>query len=209
MTSYNPDSFPAQSKETPFNKSHSTLQKLLEGNERYMAGKSLHPNQTPEHRIETAVSPNPFATILSCSDSRVPPEIIFDCGIGDLFVIRVAGNILNKEITGSIEYAVEYFGTKLIVVMGHKRCGAVLTAIKGGEFQGSIKSLIEAIQPALEDAKRESGDLADNTVNKNIEMTVKALKSSSPILKNGIQQGNLNIIGAYYDMDNGRVAFNK
>jgi carbonic anhydrase len=209
MKSNNKRPFLIVTNESPKVNINSALQELIEGNERYSSGKCIHPNQSAKHRIKVAETPHPFAIILSCSDSRVPPEIIFDCGIGDLFVIRVAGDTLNSEITGSIEYAVEYFGTKLIVVMGHKRCGAVLAAIQGGEFKGNIKSLVYVIQPAVEKARGETGDIVENAVNKNIEITVEGLKLSSPILKQGVLQGNLNIIGAYYDIDNGYVTFFK
>jgi carbonic anhydrase len=183
------------------------LLKLKEGNIRFAEDKCIHPNQTSEHRMEVAKLPRPFAVILSCSDSRVPPEIIFDCGIGDLFVIRVAGNVLNNEIAGSIEYAVEYFGAKLIVVMGHSGCGAVTAAVQGGQFPGHISSLADAIQPALEKAKKETGDLIVNTINKNVELMVGKLKSPPSILMKHVQAGKLKITGAYYDMENGKVTF--
>jgi carbonic anhydrase len=185
------------------------LQKLIEGNKRYTAGRPVYPNQSAERRIEVAQTPRPFAVILSCSDSRVPPEIIFDQGIGDLFVIRVAGNLLNKEITGSIEYAVEYFGTRLIVVMGHTKCGAVTAAIQNGDFPGQINSLVDAIRPAVEKAKSIPGDLLNNTVNENINMVVGKLKSIAPVLNTLYGKGELEIIGACYDVEDGKVVFYK
>jgi len=185
------------------------LQKLIDGNKRYVAGKQVYPNQSAEHRVEVAQAPHPFAVILSCSDSRVPPEIIFDQGIGDLFVIRVAGNLLNKEITGSIEYAVEYFGTRLIVVMGHTKCGAVTAAIQNGDFPGLINSLVNAIRPAVEKAKSIPGDLLNNTVNENINMVVGKLKSIAPVLNTLYGKGELEIIGACYDVEDGKVVFYK
>jgi carbonic anhydrase len=189
--------------------SDSALHKLIEGNKRYIAGEFIHPNQTAERRTEVANSQLPFAVILSCSDSRVPPEIIFDQGIGDLFVIRVAGNVLNDEILGSIEYAVEHLGAQLVVVLGHERCGAVSAAIKGGEIPGHIKSLVDSIMPAVERAKSESGDLLENAVNENVAMVVEKLKSSEPILEHLVTHGDLKIIGARYDLDDGKVAFGK
>ena len=185
----------------------SALQKLVEGNKRYSSGESIYPNQTAEYRINVAKKPRPFAVILSCSDSRVPPEIIFDLGIGDLFVIRNAGNIINNEALGSIEYAVQYFGVKLIVVMGHRSCGAVSAAVQGGEFPGHIKYLLEAIKPAVEKAKRKNGDVVQNSVNENIVKVVEKLNFSEPILKQLVNLGKINIIGACYDMDNGSVTF--
>ena len=159
------------------------LQKLIEGNKRFVWGEVIHPNQSVEYRDEVAENPHPFAIILSCSDARVPPEIIFDCGIGDLFVVRNAGNVINNEILGSIEYAVEYFGVRLIVVLGHNRCGAVTAAVQNGNFPGHIKSLIDAIQPAVANTKGKSGDLIENTINENIAMTVQKLKSSGDVIE--------------------------
>jgi len=196
--------FTKKVKNADFNK-NSALQNLIEGNKRYLTGKSIHPNQTAEYRIDIAKDPHPFAIILSCSDSRVPPEIIFDQGIGDLFVVRNAGNILNNEVLGSIEYAVEFFGVKLIVVMGHSSCGAVSAAVQGGEFGGHINFLVDAIQPAVEKAKFKNGDVVENSVNENIISVVEKLKFSEPILMHLVQRGDLNIIGAYYEMISGNV----
>jgi carbonic anhydrase len=207
MTNVNSSAQPKLAYEELNKAGDSALQKLIEGNQRYLRGKSIHPNQSAEYRIEVAEAPKPFAVILSCSDSRVPPEIIFDCGIGDLFVIRVAGNILNNEIIGSIEYAVEYFGSKLIVVMGHKRCGAVMAAVQGGSFPGQIHSLVDAILPAVKKAQNKLGDLVENTIIENISLTIEKLKSSSSVIERHLQTGNINITGAYYDVDDGRVVF--
>lgn len=183
------------------------LQKLIEGNKRFTGGKSIHPNQSPDYRTAVAEAPRPFAVILSCSDSRVPPELIFDCGFGDLFIIRVAGNTLNNEITGSIEYAVEYFGSKLVVVMGHKRCGAVIAAVQGGTFPGQISSLVDAILPAVKNAETKIGDQVENTVIENIHLTIEKLMSSSTVLAQYADEGRIKVTGAYYDVDNGSVAF--
>jgi carbonic anhydrase len=123
--------------------SDSALQKLMTGNKRYYEGNLTHPNQTKVRILEVAKGQHPFAIILGCSDSRVPPEVIFDQGIGDLFIIRVAGNIIDNNALGSIEYAVEHLGVKLVVVLGHEKCGAVDATVKGGEAPGHIKYLIE------------------------------------------------------------------
>lgn len=209
MTYTNQAPSPARTQEKTGTASDLALQKLIEGDRRYVDGRPNHPNQTSERRIDVADTPHPFAVTLSCSDSRVPPEVIFDCGLGDLFVVRNAGNIINDEVLGSIEYAVEYFGTRLVVVMGHNRCGAVSAAVQGGEFQGHIPSLINAIRPAVERVKSKSGNLIENAVNENVAMMVEKLKSTSPVLKRFIKNDNLNITGALYDMDNGNVVFNK
>jgi carbonic anhydrase len=185
------------------------LQNLIDGNKRYISGNAIHPNQTAERRAAVADAPNPFAVILSCADARVPPEIIFDCGIGDLFVVRNAGNLVNDEVLGSIEYAVKYFGTRLIVVMGHTRCGAVSSAVQGGEFPGHISALVNAILPAVKLAKEQPGDLVENSVIANVNLVVNKLKSSGPVLEQFIETGGLQIIGACYDMDSGYVVLNK
>jgi len=181
------------------------LQRLLAGNQRYVAKKALHPNQTAERRAEIAKSQHPFAIVLGCSDSRVPPELIFDQGLGDLFVIRVAGNIVDNTVLGSIEYAVEHLHTPLVVVLGHKKCGAVSAAVVGGHAPGHINSLVEAIMPAVERARNRAGDLVENTVRINVDMAVGQLKSSEPILAQLSREGKLMIIGSRYDLDTGAV----
>lgn len=181
------------------------LQKLTEGNKRYAAGKPVYPNQTMKRREEVAKNQSPFAVIISCSDSRVPPEIIFDRGLGDLFVVRVAGNIVGDVVMGSIEYAVEHLGVQLTVVLGHNRCGVVDAAIKSDGFHGSIDSLIKAIKPAVERAKSQTGNLQDNAVKANVKIVVDQLKSSKPILCELVKNNKLMIIGAFYDLDSGLV----
>lgn len=185
------------------------LQKLIIGNKRFIEGKNIHPNLSPDYRTAVAENPRPYAVVLSCSDSRVPPELIFDCGLGDLFIIRVAGNILNNEIIGSIEYAVEYFGSKLVVVMGHKHCGAVTAAVQGGSFPGQINSLLDAIQPAVKLAQNKIGDLVENSVIENIRLTAEKLISASPLMARHLDEGKIKLIGAYYNVDDGSIAFNK
>jgi len=180
------------------------LQKLIDGNKRYAAAQLTHPDQSKERITEVTKGQHPFAIILGCSDSRVPPEIIFDQGIGDLFIIRVAGNITDNAALGSIEYAVEHLGVKLIVVLGHEKCGAVDATVKGGEAPGHIKYLVDAIKPAVEKAKNQNGDLLDNAIKNNVEIVVNQLKSSTPILKEAVEKG-LEIIGARYDLDEGTV----
>lgn len=181
-------------------------QNLLEGNKRYVDAKPAHNGQAAERRIEISKGQHPFAIVVSCSDSRVPPEIIFDQGLGNLFVIRLAGNILNDEAIGSIEYAVEHLGVKYVMVLGHERCGAVEATVKGGEAPGHIGSLIRAIQPAVDNVKGQPGDILENAVRTNISMIVHQLKSSAPILKENTEKGSLMVVGARYDLDDGSVA---
>jgi len=180
-------------------------QRLLEGNKRYVEAKATHPNQTPARRGEVANGQHPFAAVVSCADSRVPPEIVFDQGLGDLFVVRLAGDIIDDATLGSLEYAVEHLGVASIVVLGHERCGAVDAAVKGGEAPGHIGTLIKAIQPAVDKAKTQPGDVLDNAVRANVANAVEQLKSSAPILKEAIEKGSLSIVGARYDLDDGAV----
>ena len=183
-----------------------TAQKmLLEGNKRHVDGKAGHPHQDAARRTEVAKGQHPFAVIVSCADSRVPPEILFDQGVGDLFVIRLAGNVLDDAALGSLEYAAEHLGVHYILILGHERCGAVDATVKGGEAPGHIGSLVKAIQPAVDKAKGQSGDLLDNAVKANVAMGVQQVKSSAPILKEMVDKGVLTVKGARYDLDDGNV----
>ncbi|MCL6096996.1 MAG: carbonic anhydrase [Bacteroidetes bacterium] len=187
----------------------SLIKKLVDGNKRYASSKMIHPDQTSARRTELKNEQHPFAVVLSCSDSRVPPEVIFDQGIGDLFVIRVAGNVLDDAAIGSIEYAVEHLNVKLIVVLGHERCGAVSAAVKGGEAPGHLRYLVEAIQPAVEKAKSLSGDIVENAVRINVQNVVAQLKSSEPIIEEFVHEKKVDVVGARYDLDDGLVTFLK
>src|SRR6266699_1016159 len=184
------------------------ISKLKEGNGRYTSGNLQHPGQTSERRAELAKTQHPFATILSCSDSRVPPEIVFDQGLGDLFIVRVAGNVINDEGLGSIEYGVEILGARLIVVLGHQSCGAVKAARETiaakGKAPGHIESLVAAIKPAVDSTPK--GDL-DTTIKANVKHVVDALRSSTPILKARVDSGDVLVIGGYYGLDTGAFTF--
>ncbi|MFA5803086.1 MAG: carbonic anhydrase [Melioribacteraceae bacterium] len=186
--------------------SQSALQKLADGNKRFAESKAEHINQSAERRTEVAKGQKPFAVIVTCSDSRVPPEIIFDQGLGDLFVIRTAGNIVDDIGLGSIEYAVEHLGVRLIMVLGHEKCGAVDAAVKGGHAEGHIQKLIDEIIPAVEKAKNIKGDLLDNSVKTNVLRIVDQLNSSEPILKEFVHEKKLTVVGARYDLDDSVVA---
>jgi len=184
------------------------ISKLKEGNGRYTSGNLQHPGQTSERRAELAKTQHPFATILSCSDSRVPPEIVFDQGLGDLFIVRVAGNVINDEGLGSVEYSVDHLGSRLILVLGHQNCGAVKAARETiaakGNAPGHIESLVTAIKPAVEATAKE--DL-DATIKANVKQVVQALRSSTPILKAEVDSGKIQVIGGYYSLDTGAVTF--
>ena len=181
------------------------LQQLVEGNQRHVAHKLVHPDQTEQRLQDVAKGQHPFAIILGCADSRVPPEIVFDQGLGDLFVIRVAGNILDDAVTGSIEFAAANLGAPLVMVLGHEKCGAVTAALKGEAVPGHISSLVEAIKPAVEQVKGKPGDLLDNAVRANVKIVVEELKSSRPILADLFKDNKLKIVGGRYDLESGKV----
>ncbi len=180
-------------------------QELLSGNKRFVDGNPTHPNQSIARRQEMAKGQHPRAAVLACADSRVSPEIIFDQGLGDLFVVRVAGNTVNDPILGSLEYAVEHLGVRLIVVLGHQRCGAVGAACAGGEAPGHIGSLLQALAPAVDKISESEAGRVDLVAKENVRMTVKRLHSCGPILEELVRQGKLEVAGAFYDLDTGAV----
>lgn len=182
-----------------------TIKALLDGNKRFVQGKRTNPHQDFKRLAEIAKTQKPFAAILSCADSRVPSEIIFDQGFGDLFVCRVAGNIATPEEIGSLEFGTSILGAKAIVVMGHERCGAVAATIKGAQVPGQIGSLIEAIKPAVAKSAGQAGDRLENACKANVVIQMDKLKSS-PVIAQLIAEGKLKIFGGYYDLDTGKVS---
>ena len=185
---------------------NNTIKKLLEGNQRYITGGALHPNQYFEHRLELAEGQKPIAAILTCADSRVSPEIIFDQGLGDLFVLRVAGNVINDLFVGSLEYAVEHLNVSLLMVLGHSECGAVDATVKGGQPPGHINSLVQAIKPALDRLKKQSTDWVNIVAKENVKIGVERLRISEPILTARYEEGNIDIVGAFYNIKSGKVS---
>ena len=181
------------------------LKRLMDGNKRFVLQLGEHPNQSRARIKEVAQAQHPFAALLSCADSRVPPEILFDEGIGDLFDIRVAGNIVTPEVLGSLEYAVELLGTPLIMVLGHERCGAVTAAVQGKVLSGHIGSFVKAIKPAISKIEGESDELVDNAVVANVQYQIEKLKQNSTILSQQLLDGKLKIVGGRYDLDTGEV----
>lgn len=182
------------------------LQKLLDGNSRFVAGTPERPRQNMKRRAEIAEAQHPEAIVVACSDSRVAPEILFDQGLGDLFVIRTAGEVCDHVALASIEYAAEHLGSSLILVLGHKRCGAVKATCDGGDHHGHLSQLINAMRNAVENARGQAGDLLDNAVKENVKNVVKQLKTSEPILAKMVNDGKLEVVGAYYDLDSGAVS---
>jgi len=185
------------------------LRQLTEGNRRYADVHLKHPHQDQQRRVELSTAQHPFAAILSCSDSRVPPEVVFDEGLGDLFVVRVAGNIVDDAVLGSLEYAAEHLHTPLIVVLGHTSCGAVAATADGGEVHDHVRSLVEAIKPAVEAARKLPGDLKQNSVRTNVLQSLKLLRESKPTLVRLEHKGELRIIGAIYGLKTGTVEWLK
>ena len=183
------------------------LSRLLNGDKRFVAGKSEEPTGAAlvERRHALAKDQKPFAVILGCSDSRVPPELIFDVTLGDIFVVRTAGEVVDAIVLGSIEYAIEHLGTKLIVVLGHERCGAVTAAVSGATDTGDIPDVLKAISPAVEETKGQSGDAIENAVRANARDIARRLKSSGPIIAPRVQSGEVKIVAAYYSLDTGQV----
>ena len=182
------------------------LSRLVAGNRRFVDAKSSHPHQDLARRHHLSGGQHPFAVVLSCSDSRLPPELVFDQGLGDLFVIRVAGNITDAAVVGSIEYAVEHLKAPLVVVLGHEKCGAVTAAMEAGaDTHDHIQALVDAIAPVVAEAKKDSTDPLDAAVRLNVKKVVGELARSEPILAHEAKAGHVRIVGAYYSLDTGAV----
>ena len=186
---------------------------LKEGNRRFVEGKSVRPQQTDaERRAALAHAQRPFCVLVGCSDSRVSPELLFGRGLGDLFIVRNAGNSVDLAAMGSIEYGVAVLGAPLVVVLGHERCGAVQAAVdvveQGKDFPGSIGQMIEPILPAVLRAKRDGDhDLLDRAVRHNVSRIVTRLRTTEQMLQEPQRTGRLKIVGARYDLDDGVVEF--
>ena len=181
------------------------LRELKAGNEHHLAKKYEHPHQSAARQRELASAQHPHAIVLSCADSRVAPEIIFDQGLGDLFDVRVAGNVASDAELASIEYAASHLHTPLCVVMGHQMCGAVTAAAESGQAEGHLPSLLALIRPAVQSAKGRPGDLIDNAVRINVENVVRQLRSSKPVLSELVDHGSLTVVGAVYSLQTGKV----
>jgi carbonic anhydrase len=186
---------------------------LKEGNRQFLSGQPVRPQLTSqERRAALAVEQRPFCVLVGCSDSRVSPEVLFGRGLGDLFIVRNAGNVVDLAAMGSIEYGVAVLGAPLIVVLGHERCGAVQAAINVVEndqvYPGSIGQMIEPIIPAVLRARRQGlDDLLDRSVRANVDRVVARLRATEQMLAEPQRAGRLKIVGARYDLDDGSVAF--
>jgi len=187
--------------------SKQALQRLLEGNRRYVANQPIL-DESPRRRSEVAQGQKPFAIIFGCVDSRVPPELIFDQGLGELFVIRTAGEVLDRAALGSLEFGVEELHIPLLVVLGHERCGAVKAAIEvlgwHGKAEADIEYLVQALVPAVEQGKRLGGDHWEQAGRAQVALQVDQLKRS-PILATAVEEGTLKVVGAWYGLETGLV----
>jgi carbonic anhydrase len=200
---------PAQHAPAPWT-AEKALKRLMDGNLRFVKHRELHPDATILRRKDLAASgQHPFAIIVGCADSRVPPELIFDQGFGDMFVIRDAGNVVDDEVLGSIEYAVEHLGTPLIMVLGHEKCGAITAALEGVAAHGHIQSVVDSIQPAILAAKNEAGDPVHNCVVANARRVASQIRTSDPVLRPLAEAGKIRVVAADYDLNTGKVALLK
>lgn len=181
------------------------LEKLMDGNRRYQVANQTYPHQTVARRQALRGGQKPFAVILGCADSRVPPELIFDQGLGDLFVIRIAGYVVDDTVLASVEFAVTVLGVPLVMVLGHSQCGAVEATISGAELPGSLSKVAAAIQPAVAAVEKLPGDLVDNAAKTNADMTAVQLTNRSPLLAQSVTDEQVKIVAAYYDLDTGAV----
>lgn len=180
------------------------LDRLKKGNANFVVDQLDGQLQNSSRRTSLVKGQNPFAVILSCADSRVVPELAFDTGLGELFVIRVAGNVANTSTIASIEYAVANLGVSLIVVMGHESCGAITAALKGGDNGANLNHLLDHVQPAIQAA---GSDEVNTVVRTNAQLTGEQLKERSSIINDAVEGGKTKILSAYYNLGSGQVDF--
>lgn len=194
-------------------KPQEALNKLLKGNKRFVKNESIHPNRCQETKDSLLQEQRPFAVILSCSDSRVPIEIIFDAGFGDIFVVRTAGHVLSPEVMGSIEYAVKSLGVKLVMILGHDNCGAVQSAIKSyktkslHELSSNMKTIMTHIYPAIEGLVCETcnQEFLDEAIKSNIIYQVKDLIKNDEYIAEKVQSKEIMVVGANYNLKTSNV----
>lgn len=189
------------------NPAKTPLERLIQGNQRYVNSTTVCHEDWTAKRSALLENQKPFVVIVACSDSRVPPEIIFDQSLGDLFVVRVAGNVVDDFAIGSIEYGVNILGAEMVLVLGHSNCGAVQAALKGMKFDNHIQEVLNAIQPAVAATKGESGDLLEKAIKANVKIVENQLKTSKPLLAKLLESGKVRITGGYYDLESGKVEF--
>ncbi len=190
-----------------------TLKMLQDGNGRFASAGPKRPNQNAKRRLDTTEKgQQPFAAVLACADSRVPVEVLFDRGIGDIFVVRNAGNIATKESIGSLEFAVDHLGTPLVVVLGHSKCGAVIAAVEGGAAPPNIQTFVDAISPAVAKAKASNPEksgaaLVPEAITANVWQAITDILTNSPLLREKVKEGKVKMVGGNYDLKTGKVTW--
>lgn len=178
---------------------------LLQGNKRFVKNKLQHPHQDTVYVHKLSTSQHPTAVVLTCADSRVTPEILFDQGLGDLFVIRNAGNVVNNDVLGSIEYAIEHLDVRTVIVLGHENCGAVTATVNHLNTHNHIMDLEKAISPAYKMVENKPGDKIHNTVVQNVELSISQIKADKSLLPQQLPMNDLHIYGAVYNLATGVV----
>lgn len=194
--------------EDPLTTSSSALSNLTTGNKKFVLGRVTRPNSNLKRVEETAKGQKPFACVLACSDSRVSPEILFDQGLGDLFVVRVAGNVADTDEIGSIEYAVGHLHAPILVVMGHTKCGAVTAVAEGAELPTNIKRLVDNIEPAVERSRKTGlvkAELVAHAVRENVAQSISDVLRRSEEVRHLVGSGKLKIYGVVYDIETGKM----
>jgi len=200
--------FDTESPRPEIHDAQAALQELRAGNQRFVDGTMRHPGHDSKRRQQVAQDQRPFAVILACSDSRLPPEVVFDQGLGDLLVIRVAGNIVDTAVLGSVEYALQHLGTPVVMAVGHQKCGAVTATLEAirdkTEAPGDIEALVDAITPAVALAEQRPGDLLDNTTRANADRSRDTI-AGAPGLQAALNKRAVKVVSAYYSLDSGVV----
>ena len=190
-------------------KGQEALQKLMDGNKRFVSGTLAQKDLSAKKREELAKGQKPFATVLTCSDSRVPPELLFDQGLGDIFVVRVAGNVVDPIALGSIEYAAEHLGSPLVLILGHSKCGAVKATLESkGKPEGNIGAIVKKIIPAVDAAKKKGGtqdEILETAIKENVKNVYADVMKNSKIIPHLVEEGKLMIVAGEYDITTGKI----
>ena len=186
-------------------KAEEVLDTLLEGNRRFAGSSSVHPHQDSARREECLKGQKPTAAIIGCADSRIPPEVIFDCGIGDIFVIRVAGTVSDKSVIASIEYAVDHLNVPLVMVLGHASCGAVTAAVKGTDADGALKGMLESIRNDCREELADDTLTVDDITKRYTARQAYIISTEIPLVKTAINKNASSVVAAYYNLDSGLV----
>jgi carbonic anhydrase len=181
------------------------LTELLAGNKRFASGERVSFHQDSARLKEVSTGQKPIAAVISCSDSRVPPEVIFDHGLGDLFVIRTAGHVVDNTTLASLEYAVEHLGVSVVIVLGHERCGAVTATVTGGHLPGHLTALTERIKPAIGETTGNTKPDIEKCIGDNSRYVANQLTKAAPVISEFVASGKLKIVAGKYDLDTGLV----